>query len=756
MARLTDDVRRFLVEEGLDVEEDRGGFLVRTGPGETPVSVWVNENDRVVRAEQVLAYPVDDYSEPLGHALSWLNLNRAGVKFSFQEAQRAVVGTTMWTSPGRPPTPSQVHLLVALLLRARARDSSPLSRVAEGEASWEEVADTEGVSPRRASGRHDPLTLRFTTSRFDPEELRAQAAASESESLEAAWREPPTRPLDRIGDGSFAQAGRPIEAPTKSWGEEDRREIAAQNEARRTGRHARGAEGEAEEDGEDGPAEGPRTARLSLQLAVQAADRAKDYDKQDLTVEGRSLGRRLVRFVLFLVVFVPVVLVLFHRIVAPFVPRQYHFWAPLFDAIGLKSDAKDPRPLPTATAEGPLEARRMIPPGPELLRAELEDPLGDPEAADRVEISLRLIGDKKKSVLESIILQSPSEPAHKRAYELWIREKLAEEPGARLELMRQVIAIKQPRKVIVEYLLADLAKRPPRDEALIASLEWASPELWRFVVDRLGRPGEGAEQRAKVLTGQLPKDTDDMVVLRGLIRTGQAPPEALNKLVAKRGLKWCEGQEGRDLLLSLVRRYPDAADGLLTHEKVEFAAFAVDLIAEADGEAAISKLVEVVRDKIGTPVKTWIRQKAARALRKNTPSVATWPLVFVLNTQDTPPDLAQDVQRVLRSYPGPQGVRDLEPFTSSDRSSTRRYAVNGLTAMATPAATERLIQRLEQEPDVRVRQLVAANLGELQKEHALQTTLQRGLSTFHHVSRTDSDPTVRREAERLYRSLAGR
>jgi hypothetical protein len=72
MPRLSEQVVHILSGEGLEVEEDRGGYLLRTGPGETPLSVWINETDRVVRAEQVLAYPVDDFSPSLGQALDWL------------------------------------------------------------------------------------------------------------------------------------------------------------------------------------------------------------------------------------------------------------------------------------------------------------------------------------------------------------------------------------------------------------------------------------------------------------------------------------------------------------------------------------------------------------------------------------------------------------------------------------------------------------------------------------------------------------
>ncbi|HBP19278.1 MAG TPA: hypothetical protein DEA08_16000 [Planctomycetes bacterium] len=742
MPRLSEQVVHILAGEGLDVEEDRGGYLLRTGPGETPLSVWVNETDRVVRAEQVLAYPVDDFSPSLGRALDWLNLHRGGVCYSFQEAQRAVVGSTMWSSPNRDPSTNQIHLLVGLLMQAKVRDSSALSRVAEGEAGWEEVADTEGsVEPRRPSGRHEKSTLRFTTSRFDPEELMPakKARRPESSSFDTGWREPPTRPLGQIADESL---GGSLDAPTQDWGPDDRpddRSAAAPK---------------------DSPADDMivprRTNRLALQLAVQEVDRGGEVAKQDLTLASRSPGRRLLRFLLITAVVLPVSLILFQRIVFPFLPKpQRDMLAPYLAKVGLDPGGGVPRPLPTATGETPLEVRRMIQPGADLLRAELEEPLEGGE--DRVEVSLKVLGDEKRSVLETIICQSNSLDARRRAYELWVQHKFSEEEGARFKLLRLLHAIKSPRKQIQKFLLEELATTPPSDSEVEACLEWAPKQgaVWSYAINRLGRPGEGAEARAKVLTKQLEADTKELVVLRSLIRTEQAGPEALMTLVDRQGLDWCQGEEGRKLLVTLVKRHPDAADGLLTNENIELAAFAVDVIEEAGGSGAVNKLINIARDKGPQPYKTWIRQKAVRALREATPADATWPLVYILNTKGTPDALTDDVRRALRTY-GPRGVEDLERYTGSDRSSTRRYAVNGLTAMASPTAVERLIRMFPDEPNTYVRRQIAESLGELQKEKGVQGTLQKGLSTFRRVARTDRDPVVRKEAERLYRSIAGR
>lgn len=740
MPRLSEQVVHILTGEGLEVEEDRGGYLLRTGPGETPLSIWINETDRVVRAEQVLAYPVDDFSPSLGQALDWLNLHRGGVCYSFQEAQRAVVGSTMWSSPNRDPSTNQLHLLVALLQQAKARDSSALSRVAEGEAGWEEVADTEdSVEPRRPSGRHEKSTLRFTTSRFDPEELMPakKPRRSESASFDTGWREPPTRPLGQIADESV---GGSLDAPTQDWGPDDRPDDRA-------------APDPAPADDAIVPR---RTNRLALQLAVQEVDRGGEVAKQDLTVAARSPARRAMRILIVAGIVIPVSLILFQRIVYPFLPKaQRDMIAPYLAKIHLDPGDGVPRPLPTATGETPLEERRMIQPGADLLRAELEDPLEGGE--DRIEVSLKVLGEEKRSVLETIIAQSNDFEARRRAYELWVKHKFSEEEGARFKLLRLLNAIKNPRKQIQKFLLDELKTTPPPDEELVASLEWAPKHgpVWSFSIDRLGRPGEGAEMRAKVLTKQLEFDNKELTVLRSLIRTEQAGPNALMTLVDRQGLDWCQGEEGRKLLVTLVKRHPDAADGLLTNEDVDLAAFAVDVIEEAGGDGAISKLINIARGKGPEPYKTWIRQKAVRALRAKTPAEATWPLVYILNTKGTPDALVDDVRRALRTY-GPRGIEDLERFTTSDRSSTRRYAVNGLEAMANPTAVERLIRMLPDEPNTYVRRQIAETLGELQKEKGVQGTLQKGLSTFRRVARNDRDPVVRKEAERLYRSLAGR
>ena len=61
-------------------------------------------------------------------------------------------------------------------------------------------------------------------------------------------------------------------------------------------------------------------------------------------------------------------------------------------------------------------------------------------------------------MLETIICQSNSLDARRRAYELWVQHKFSEEEGARFKLLRLLHAIKSPRKQIQKFLLEELAE----------------------------------------------------------------------------------------------------------------------------------------------------------------------------------------------------------------------------------------------------------------------------------------------------------
>lgn len=726
MSTLEADVSQGLTAQGLEVDEERGGLLVRAEPGGSPTSVWINEAERIVRAERVIAYPVDDYSESLGQALDWLNANRAGVSYSFQEAQRAVVGRTAWSSPNRTPAPGQLHLLIALLDRAKGRDGPALSRIAEGEGSWDDVAEGEDVREAGADGavgeRSDPLTLRFTTSRFDPEELMREPATQPAAA--SGWVEPPTRAIQELSTRNT------LDAETQNLRPED---LVAQEPT---------GGGYSKEDLarrlESGP-KPPATSRLAFQLAVQQLDEDEGHEKQDMTVARRSLARRALRVVVLLAVMIPLLLILFDRIVAPFIPREHRVW----ERWGEKVLAPDP------TA---LELRRQVPVGAELLALELSEPL---EGRDvRIEGSLRVLGADARAALEDYMIVSESSDARKRAYALWIGQiEAGVEPH--LALLKRLNSTRPgARPDITRYLRESIQRSPPADALLIESLEWArSGPHWAFLIDLLGRPGEGAEVRAAALTKELPHDGPECIVLRALIRTGHGSPDSVSILLQKRGAEWCGSREGRELLVSLIRKEPDATDVLLEHHDRVLALLGVNLLREGGTEDTVRKLVKVAYSR-KTPA--WVRERTVEALSGRDAEVirqATWPLVYVLNDAEAAPSLLAEVRRTLKTYGSP-GVEALETYTVRDRSSTRRYALIGLGAMESSAATERIVARLGEEPDARLRLLAVNTLSVLSQEQSQRSLLRaEALVLLRKLSLEDSDPQVRAAAEGLYRTL---
>lgn len=735
MSALLKEVSQGLVNHGLEVEQDRGGLVVRAEPGGSPTSVWVNEADRVVRAERVIAYPVDDFSDPLGRALDWLNGNRAGVSYSFQEAQRAIVARTCWASPNRSPSPSQLHLLIALLDRAKSRDGTSLSRVAEGDGDWDDVSDGKDARDLEGGGApKDPLTLRFTTSRFDPSEFEpATQQAPSPGGGGSAWAEPPTRAFDSslIDDPgqaetvNFNSAGDIPEDPATP---------------RPSGGYSREALEELVNSDPDAGSERPGTSRLAFQLAVQQLDQKEGHEKQDMTAGRRSLGRRVFRILFFVAISIPIVIILFQRVVEPFIPEQDRFWNQWGKEM-LKPELSD------------LEKRQQMPMGAELLKAELRDPLSGSET--RIKGSLRALGDRRQTVLEDLLIVSELSDLRKRAYVHW-REASSEDPLAALKLLKRITIARRKRPDIERYLREAIKRTPPDDATLVAALEWSKKtHTWDFFIELLGRPGEGAEVRAKALEAELPNDGESCLVLRSLIKTGFASPDAVQTLIDKRGTDWCSGEEGRPLLTSLIKKDPGAADGLLTQKQRPLALLGVTLLREAQTPEALRKLSKVVYSRKSD---TWVRERAAEALTGQDPETvkqATWPLVYVLNDRETPASLRLEVQQTLRSF-GSQGVEALERYTTRDRASTRRYAITGLGAMETPAATERLVQRLTEEPEARLRREILAALTDQVATPVLGKLLERKLIVFRRLSQTDDDDQVRQAAARLYRTLAGR
>jgi HEAT repeat protein len=732
VSTLLKEVSQGLANQGLEVEQDRGGLVVRGEPGGSPTSVWVNEADRIVRAERVIAYPVDDFGDPLGRALDWLNGNRAGVSYSFQESQRAIVARTCWASPNRSPSPSQLHLLVALLDRAKSRDGTSLSRVAEGDADWDDVSDgNEARDLDAAAPAKDPLTLRFTTSRFDPSEL--EPATQPAPSQGTGWAEPPTRAFQggMIDDSNQAETVNFASAAA----------VEDQADAPRpSGGYSREALEElVNSDPQDG-SERPGTSRLAFQLAVQQLDQREGHEKQDMTTGTRSPIRRVLRILFFVAISIPICIIFFQRAIEPFVPEDDRFW---------NNWGKDIL-KPELT---PLEQRQQLPMGKELLEAELREPLTGSET--RIEGSLRALGDKKRSVLEDILIVSELSDLRKRAYIHW-RDASSEDPLASLKLLKRITVARKKRPEIERYLREAITRQPPDDSTLISALKWSEKtQNWLYFIELLGRPGEGAEVRAKALEAQLPKDSEACLVLRALIKTGFGSPDAIQTLIDKRGTDWCSGEEGRPLLTSLIKKDPGAADGLLEQKQRPLALLGVTLLREANTPETLKKLSKVVYSRKTDP---WVRERAAEALAGQDPEAikqSTWPLVYVFNDRETPSTLRLEVQQTLKSF-GSLGVETLERYTTRERSSTRRYAVAGLGAMETPAATERLIERLSEESDARLRRLILSTLADQVDAPVLGKLLERKLIVFLRLSKSDRNEQVRQDAAKLYRTLAGR
>lgn len=750
-----------LTGQGLHVEEDRGGLLVRDGEGDHTVSIWVDETDRVVRAEEVLCYPIDDFSEPLCLALDWLNQNRVGVTYNYQEAQRALVASTVWTSPSRDPSQNQLHLLVGLLQDARDRDADALARVAEGEASWEEVAGEAAPPPRpnADANRSDAQTLKFATSVYSASELRGE----EPPHSEGGYVEPPTRPFGRISDGSYGgeepsdSDGRTATGSYRNMSESGRLEPAYRPP---TGSVKRGDLDKRSEEPETNvkpldssnidefvPTRGPRrTSRQALQLAVQAVDN-RQHDKVDLVVQ-RGIGFRAVKCLFIFMIVIGVSAILVERIVKPFVEKKYfdiEYWFPSGPVV--------------TDQERTLAARKAMTPGRELLEAELEAPLAESE--ERIKRSMLALGERARPILETQMVRGTSVSVRKRAYQLWTEYGFQDVEGARLRLLKQIHTSTLKREALVGYLATALRTKPPSDEVIIEALPWVKDAVWEGFVERLGRPydktndpdADAPKKRAKALETQLKRDDATALVLRSLIQTGHAPKGAIGSLIQKRGLEWARG-EGRSFCIRLLTQQPDGVDSLLAEgQKQEVRLLAIELLAATKTPEATKALIAIVWDRRNS---VWVRQKAVLGLRGiASPSATVW-LVWILNRKEDP-NLQRDVKRALQAIPADQAVARLLKYLDAKRKEKeRRSAVRGLGALESPRAIDALLDHLKQEPVVAVRLLVLKELAGMQKQKSLLKSLQqKSLVPLRSVSLNDSNDEVRREAKRLYRSLSG-
>ncbi len=742
MSSLKATVARGLEALGLHVEQDRGGLTVDDGLDGQRLSVRVDETERMVRVEGLICYPVDDFSPELSLAMDHLNRVRAGVCFAYLEAQRALAVFTSWSSPVRDPSPNQLHLLIGLVQEARGRDGPALERVAEGDGSWEEVKDPEPEPPgpgARTTGRRG---ARFTD--------------------EAPEFEAPTRQLGRATDvrGAVEPVTRRLEpeplrttttrfSSTADGGDDDAwdqvfsgagaRDLATQRQDPPvTPRGGQDDEATVDEPPPSAPDEGFKpTSRTALQMAIQNVER-REPERVDLSAARQRPARRFLVGLLKLAAFVGVAYVVIEFFVRPFVPHYFEWetWFP-------KEAEVDHR----------LVLREQASPK-ELLRLELEDPL-DAEGLHEQYLTRALdgLGEELRGELELLVVGSPSGGTRAAALELWSRRGFAEAPGARLELLRRLVEAKrheEPAEPVVPALLAAVRSNPPPDQQVAAALDWAKGDVWRTLVEVLARPGDGAEGRSAALARWLDRDTPDLLVLRSMVKTGFAPPDAATRLVVGNGVEWARG-EGQALLVGFVTESPDGVAALSRHEDEAYRVLAVELLAAAGTPPAAERLArQPLRDASGA-----VRIKAAIALTKLAEPATTWPIAVELCRRGIDPALATELRSALQRIPPTESIQQLQPRLAHTRSPSERFvAIQALAALGTSGAASALVEALA-EPDVNLRRTAAEKLDELGRSEVAKPGLNAHLPRLREVARTDPTPAVRQAIARVYRGMTG-
>ncbi len=748
MSSLRAIVSKGFEAQGLSVEGDRAGITVSDGLDGQRMVVRVDENERVVRVERTICYPVDDFSPELSRAMDWLNQRRPGVCFAYHEAQRALVVSTAWTSPTRDPAPNQLHLLVAMAMEAAGRDGPQLERVAEGEASWEAVAEGADEAEPAAAAR---------ANRFD------HAAAEPPTRSFADWpgaEDPATRPLRSTSthdvrtttrfmdhaDGEAGELSDPLPAPPRkaSGIQPTRRFEDLEQYAVRSGDDA---QEEPEASREATPPElTPRSmSRTALQMAVYRMEHDKGQ-QVDLSAGRRSLGYRAGRGLLTLGALGGAAVVVYTYFVAPFVGGRS-----LTDlTTGLISkppvDQIDPR----------IPVRQQLS-GLELLTAELEDPLDDPELhAAYLSRALNGIADRHGALVE---LAS----AHKavdvrwRAYQLWVQQGFTGDDARRMQLLQALVRHgrhdEKLDRVPVD-VLNGLRARPPADEALIAGLDWSKGSAFTTLVDLLARPDPrnpaAAKRRSEALGRHLDRDTPDFLVLRSMVETGFAPADAAARLVQGRGLAWARG-EGKAQLSQFITDSPDSITPLLKHEDEEFRLLAIDLLVASTTTAAVEPLG---RHALKDPV-VRVRIRAATGLAQLGHPEAAWWLALALSRRDPAPDPAflDEVKRAIARLPVAGCVAELRAHLAPSLPvGERYYAVVALGALQNAGGLPALLEALK-DPDAQVRRKAIDVCAETQ---AAGANLGSGVAVFREVARTDADPGVRQVAARVYKVIVGR
>lgn len=742
-----------LERQGLFVEHDRGGLQLSGLPDGDPISIWVDETERVIRAESTICYPIDDFSPELCRAMDYVNRTRAGVGVSYREANRSLVASTAWTSPNRDPAPNQLHLLVGLLVQMKERDAPGLMRVAEGDAGWEELVD-EGASAT-ASGLSSigegPATKIIrgndATERFrelmgiaDGEgELTSRGGTPADERPSAKWRrDSVASEVAHRGAGAGYEGGGPAfdEIPTRKL---DAAPPSSDASTRRFDEPAAG-----EEHGEP-----KRLSRQALQIAVSQTENV-ELKHYDYTASRRSLGRRLLKF---FGVVGAIGLVFF--IFASYYQNTLTGGAfqGLFGDFGdwFESATTDP-------AEEEAKRRDAMAAGLDLLILELDDPLPDAAAHERhVARSLEALGDEARAKLQDLVARSASAEVRRGAFSLWRAEGYSRRPGARLALLERLHAETPPAEgdPVARGLLSSLREQPPEDPELIEALGWAEGPTWRTFVKLLGRPGDGAEARAEALTAWRPKveGEEALLVLEALVRTEHGPAAGLRQLIAARGVEWLGGA-GEALALRALESRPDAVAEALEVEDDEVRLALVELLADEGEAAAVPHLAEVVR---GDPSRR-VRMRTVRALGNMRAPGATWPLAVELTREANAEDsqLLDELLIALRKIPGEQTAAELREHLSAETPPKQRYfAVKTLEQLETADAVLVLIQDGLDDADERLRRAALAALSRLQGVATLKSTIDQGLSEFRRIARNDESEQVRAMAGRIYKRITG-
>lgn len=762
MGSLKDAVTRGLEAQGLTLGEDKGAILATAPGGDGPefkAHVWVDENERLVRAESLLCHPIDELTPELDLSLHYLNGHRAGVGYAFRESNRALVVRSAWCSPTRDPSENQLHLLVALLQQAVKRDAPRLAKVAEGEADWDAVAEGDAPAAAPAGGPPRSDVGRVPRSAMPTARIE-EAPASSPEPPTRLWQPGSGPPKGAGGGGETARwsalmdVANDADAAGAAWRREGAAGVGSAPPRRRTGANPRPRAGE-----EPGETEGPtrrmdagdtgdegqpkRLSRQALAMAITQAEKQGEAPKVDLARRRGAGALRLIKAVFILLLVLAGIGAALRFFVLPLFPNAMEEFSGLF------------RRAVVGPEEMKRQAREPLA-GQQLLLVELQDPMADAALhAQHLQRALDGLGAGAVAAVEAVISREPVLKARERAFQLWQEKGWSEsDPAARLRLLKAIQDASPPGAAldpIHQALLTSLRQSTPPDAELIAALEWSRDSTWLCLIELLGRPDSGAaapgaEARAAALLKQLPRDGPELVVLRALMLTGKGPPDGARRLMDGLGPKWALG-EGRPLLMGLVKSQPAALEPVLQSESEEARLAALELISEAGGEPAAELLARVVK----TDRSTRVRVRAVIGLGALALPSATWPLAEELGRPNPDPAVLDEVRRALKKIQGTDAAAQLRlHLTPESPAPERGLALRALEELHHPAAVQVLIERGLKDADVKVRQRSLQVLLEQQTE--AKDTIRRHVATYRDLAQKDPDATVRALADKLYKS----